>query len=156
MIAINPSPSEVRREGVVSGLYREPVISSGLYREPVVSSGLYREPVVSSGLYREPAVSSGLYREPVVSSGLYREPVVSSGLYREPIVNTLPTVRNEIIYKIFYFDVTFSFSFITGTLYTVWYRYRTYFPTYCGKVQLITVVNYRNTSIRVTSSVYKH
>jgi hypothetical protein len=48
MIAINPSPSEVRREAVVSGLYREPVVSSGLYREPVVSSGLYREPVVNS------------------------------------------------------------------------------------------------------------
>jgi hypothetical protein len=77
MIAINPSPSEVRREAVVSGLYREPVGSSGFYREP--------------------AVSSGLYREPIVSSGLYREPVVSSGLYREPVVNSLPTVRNEII-----------------------------------------------------------
>jgi hypothetical protein len=67
MIAINPSPSEVRREAVVSGLYREPVVSSGLYREPVGSSGLYREPVGSSGLYRE------------------------------PVVNSLPTVRNEII-----------------------------------------------------------
>ena len=38
MIAINPSPSEVRREAVVSGLYREPVVRSGLYREPVVNS----------------------------------------------------------------------------------------------------------------------
>jgi hypothetical protein len=48
MIAINPSPSEVRREAVISGLYREPVGSSGLYRESVGSSGLYREPVVNS------------------------------------------------------------------------------------------------------------
>jgi hypothetical protein len=38
MIAINPSLSEVRREAVVSGLYREPVVRSGLYREPVVNS----------------------------------------------------------------------------------------------------------------------